>query len=157
VERRLPVIRRALLRLAARLLLGLLMAGGARAVPDERLVLVVGRGSRLERLGSLDLHKLYLGLSVVVEGVRLRAVRNLSDELMRQVFFQSIVSMSESVYDRRMLALTLQQGVSPPPALPTTRQVFDLLAQDPEVVSYAWAAEVEADPRVRVLRVLWHR
>lgn len=151
------MIRRAWLRLVARLLLGLVLGRGARAQASERLVLVVGRHSRIEKLGSLELHKLYLGLAVIVDGVRLRALRNLSDTLMREVFFHSIVSMSESVYDRRMLALTLQQGLSPPPALPNTRQVFDVLAQDVDAVSYAWASEAETDPRVRVLRVLWHR
>ena len=42
------------------------------------------------------------------------------DDLMRRVFFQSVVSMSEAVYDRRMLALTLQQGRGALPVLQST-------------------------------------
>ncbi|MFO1270705.1 MAG: hypothetical protein U1F50_03320 [Rubrivivax sp.] len=157
MERRLSLIRRALPRRLARLVLGLLVLRGVRAAAEEHLVLVVGQGSRIAHLGSLELHKLYLGLAVVVDGQRLRPLRNVADPLMRQVFFQSIVSMSEAVYDRRMLALVLQQRGSPPATLDSTAEVFDTLAQDPNAVSFAWAAEAERDPRVRVLRVLWHR
>lgn len=149
--------RRRVPRQVARLVLALLLAPDAHATRDERLVLVVGRSSPVAQISSLQLHRLYLGLPVEAEGVRLRALRNLSDELMRQVFYQSIVSMSESVYDRRMLALTLQRGLSPPPVLDSTEQVFDALARDPSAVSFAWASDAQRDSRVRVLRVLWSR
>ncbi len=144
-------------RQVARLVLVLLLACDVHATGDERLVLVVGRSSPIEQISSAQLHRLFLGLAVEVDGVRMRALRNLSDELMRQVFYQSIVAMSESVYDRRMLALTLQQGLSPPPVLESTAQVFDALARDPSAVSFAWASQALGDSRVRVLRVLWNR
>jgi hypothetical protein len=65
--------------------------------------------------------------------------------------------MSEAVYDRRMLALTLQQGRGALPVLGTTAAVVDALTTDPDAVSFAWAADVEHNPRLRILRVLWHR
>jgi len=149
-----PFTRRALLRGG----LGLLIARVAPAwAADERLMLVTGTQSPLTALNSLDVHKLFLGLTVIAHDRRLRPLRNESDELMRDVFFQNIVSMSESVYDRRMLALTMQQVGTVPVALPNTKAVFDALAADPDAVSYARADHAAKDPRIRALRVLWRR
>ncbi len=136
--------------------LGLLLSLAAPARAADRLLLVVGARSPVAALNSVELHKLFLGLTLTVDDHRLRGLRNDSDELMRQVFFQSIVSMSEGVYDRRLLALTLQQGRSPPPIYRDTKSLFDALDADPDAVSFAWAGDAARDPRIRALRVLWH-
>jgi len=156
VERGLPVKATAALRALARLGLCLIVSLPLSAAADDKLVLLVGTGSPLATLGSVELHKLFLGLTVVVDDHRLHALRNDSDELMRQVFFQNIVSMSESVYDRRMLAMTLQQVGRAPPVLRDSKTVFERLAEDPDAVSFGWAADASKDPRVKALRVLWH-
>ena len=146
-----------LLRTLARVAVCLALSLAVPAVAEDRLVLLVGAESRITALSSVDLHKLFLGLTVVVDGQRLHPLRNDSDDLMRRIFFQNVVSMSESVYDRRMLALTLQQGRAAPPVLHSTREVLDALAADQDAVSFAWAADAEHDSRIRVLRVLWGR
>ena len=64
--------------------------------------------------------------------------------------------MSESTYERRVLSLTLQQGRTAPPLYRNTKMLLDAVATDPAAVSYAWAADVAKDPRIKVLRVLWH-
>lgn len=138
------------------MLLAALLAFAAPACANDRLLLLVNTRSPVTALNSVEVHKLFLGLTVVVEGRRLRALRNDSDTLMRQVFFQSIVSMSEPVYDRRMLSLTLQQGRTAPPVYGRTKDVLDALAEDVHAVSFAWAADAAQDQRVRPLRVLWH-
>jgi hypothetical protein len=148
-------MKRLLYALAASLAIWLGLARPAGA--EDRLLLLVSAESKVAALSSLEVHRLFLGLTVVVNDQRLRALRNDSDEQMRKVFFQNIVSMSESVYDRRMLALTLQQGRAAPPVLNNTRDVLDVLAADPDAVSFGWAADVEHDRRVKVLRVLWRR
>jgi hypothetical protein len=157
MERGLSLSAAAVLRLAARLLLAILFGQASATLADDRLVLVVASNSHISALSSRELHKLYLGLTVMVDDRRVLPVRNDADELMHQVFFQSIVSMSESVYDRRMLTQALQQGAAAPPTLSSTRAVFDRLAQDPDAVSFAWAIDAEKDPRMRVLRLLWRR
>jgi len=158
MERGLSVIAAAaVLRLGARLLLALLVGQASAALAEDRLVLVAAANSHISEISSRELHKLYLGLTVTVGDRRVLALRNESDDLMRQVFFQSIVSMSEAVYERRMLAQALQQGTKAPPRLSSTRAVFDRLAQDPDAVSFAWATDAEKDARVRTLRLLWRR
>jgi hypothetical protein len=157
MERGAPIAMLRLLRALVRVGLCLALSLAVPAVAEDRLVLLVGADSKISTLSSVDVHKLFLGLTVVVNDQRLHPLRNDSDELMRRIFFQNIVSMSESVYDRRMLALTLQQGRAAPPVLHTTKEVLDALASDADAVSFAWAADAERDPKVRVLRVLWGR
>jgi len=137
--------------------LGLVHWAAATAHAESRLLLVVSAASPVKELSSVEIHRLFLGLTVIVGERRLHALRNESDELMQRVFFQNIVSMSQAAYDRRMLAMTLQQGRTPPAVVHDTRALLETLLADPNTVSFAWAAEVEGDPRIRTLRVLWHQ
>ncbi len=157
MERRAPLTMSLPLRQFAAWALALvLLACAGPALAQDRLVLVVGAKSPVSALTLSDVHKLFVGLTVVASEQRLHPLRNDSDDLMRRVFFQSIVSMSEAVYDRRMLALTLQQGRTAPPVARSAAEVIDTLDARPDVVSFLWAADAERDPRVRVLRDLWH-
>ena len=147
---------RATSRLLAHIGVLMLMCCGPSAVAADRLVLIVSANSPVTALTSPEIQKLFLGLTVMTNGDVLRPLRNESEEFIRQIFFQSIVSMSESSYERRVLALTLQQGRTAPPLYRNTKMRLDAVATDPAAVSYAWAADVAKDPRIKTLRVLWH-
>ena len=147
---------RATRRLLAHVGVLMLMCCGPSAVAADRLVLIVSANSPVTALTSPEIQKLFLGLTVMTNGDVLRPLRNESEEFIRQIFFQSIVSMSESAYERRVLALTLQQGRTAPPLYRNTKMLLDAVATDPAAVSYAWAADVAKDPRIKTLRVLWH-
>jgi hypothetical protein len=151
VERRDPVNR--LLRQAGLLWL-LLAAAGAHA--GEKLVLIASADSRVEQLDSLEVRKLFLGLTVTHEGVRLRPLLNESDEQVKTVFLQNVVSMSEITYDRYLLGMALKQGRPQPDVYRNTAQLYAAVAADPSVFSVAWLKDVEHNPRLKVLRVLWH-
>ena len=147
---------RATRRLLAHVAVLMLMCCGPSAVAADRLVLIVSAKSPVMALNSPEIQKLFLGLTVMTNDDVLRPLRNESEEIIRQIFFQSIVSMSESAYERRVLALTLQQGRTAPPLYRNTKMLLDAVAADPAAVSYAWAADVAKDPRIKTLRVLWH-
>jgi hypothetical protein len=142
-------------RLLANVAALMLLCCGARAFAADKLVLIVSASSPVATLNSLEIQKLFLGLTVITNGEVLHPLRNESEEFMRQIFYQSIISMSESTYERRVLALTLQQGRTAPPLYRNTKTLLDAVAIDPAAVSYAWAAEVAKDPRIKTIRVLW--
>jgi hypothetical protein len=156
MERGVAVISRATRRLLAHVGALMLICCSPSAVAADRLVLIVSANSPVTALNSPEIQKLFLGLTVIANGDVLRPLRNDSEELIREIFFQSIVSMSESAYERRVLALALQQGRTAPPLYRNTRMLMDAVATDPAAVSYAWAADVANDPRIKTLRVLWH-
>jgi hypothetical protein len=138
------------------LLWALLLLGMAPLVrAADRLVLIVSAQSPVTDLSSIDLQKMFLGLTVVRGGEALHPLRDDSDPLMHQIFFQDIISMSESRYEDRLLAFALQQGRPAPPVYHSSAELLRAIEQDPYAVSYAWATEVARDPRIRILRVLW--
>jgi hypothetical protein len=99
---------------------------------------------------------LFLGLTVTQNGSRLRPLLNESDAQIKELFLQNIVSMSDSTYDRYVLRLSLLQGRTQPTVYKSESALIDAVAADPTAVGYAWAKDVARDPRVRILRVVWH-
>jgi hypothetical protein len=134
-------------RAAANLLSALLLLTGVAfsAPPTERLVLIVSAQSKVEQLDSLEVRKLFLGMTVEHNGSRLSALLNESDPVIKEVFLQNVVAMTDTTYDRRLLQLALQHGA-----------VLAAVVADPSAVSFAWYRDVAQDKKIKILRVLWH-
>jgi hypothetical protein len=64
--------------------------------------------------------------------------------------------MSDSTYDRYVLRLSLLQGRTQPMVYKSESELIDAVAADPAAVGYAWLKDVAHDPRVRMIRVVWH-
>lgn len=142
---------------AAKWLLALLLSVAALpACADDTLVLIVGADSKVDQLDSLQVRKLFLGMTVTHGGDRLRPLLNDADSRVRDIFLQNIVSMTDMTYDRRILRLALQGGRSLPTIFKDKVALINAVAADPTAVSYAWAKDVQRDRRIRILRVLWH-
>jgi hypothetical protein len=132
----------------------LLLLGTTAAVAVDRVVLIANVDNPVSVLNTLEVQKLFLGLTLPAGRSTQHPLRNESDEILRQIFYQNIISMSESTYERRLLALTLQQGRTAPPIYKSARELLSAVAADPAAISFAWAADVANDPRIKVLRVL---
>ncbi len=129
---------------------------GETTNPAEHvMVLIVGSASPVQHLNVIDVRKLFLGFTVISDGLQLRALDNRSDDGLRQAFLQNVIAMSELSYERRLLSITLQQGARRPEVFGATKDLLNAVAADPRAVSVAWAADVAKDHRIRVLRVLW--
>jgi hypothetical protein len=142
---------------AAKCLLALLFSVAAilPASADESLVLIVSADSKVEQLDSLEVRKLFLGMTVTHNGDRLRPLLNEAEPRLKEVFLQNIVSMTDMTYDRRTLRLALQGGRSLPVVYSDKVMLINSVAADPTAVSFAWAKDVQHDKRIRILRVLW--
>ena len=142
-------------KLAATAVLLALVVAVMPAFGDEELVLIVSADSKILQLDSLEVRKLFLGLTVTHDGHRLRPVLNEANARINDIFLQNVVSMSDITYDRRLLRLALQQGRTQPTAFKDTSLLIQAVGADPNAVSYAWAKDVAHDSRVRIVRVLW--
>jgi ABC-type phosphate transport system substrate-binding protein len=132
----------------------LFLLGTTAAIAVDRVVLIANVDNPVSVLNTLEVQKLFLGLTLPAGRSTQHPLRNESDEILRQIFYQNIISMSESTYERRLLALTLQQGRTAPPIYKSSRELLSAVAADPAAISFAWAADVANDPRIKVLRVL---
>ena len=134
----------------------LLLSAALPAFAGEELVLIVSTHSDVEQLESPLVRRLFLGLTVTQHGTRLRPVLNEADPKIKQLFLQNIVSMSDSTYDRYVLRLTLLQGRTQPTVYRSNAELINAVAADPTIVGYVWARDVAHDPRIKILRVVWH-
>jgi hypothetical protein len=135
------------------LLLGSVLPVSGRA---DRVVLIVNAAGPAAVLDAIDIKRLFLGIPVERGETTLHALLNDSDEQLRQVFLQYVVSMSESAYQRRLLMLALEQGRRMPRAYTDGAQLLAAVAANRGAVSYAWESAALRNPRVRILRELWH-
>ena len=143
-------------KLAATAVLLMMLAAMSPAFAEEQLVLIVSSDSKVEQLDSLEVRKLFLGLTVTHDGNRLRPILNEADARVKEVFLQNIVALSDTTYDRRLLQLALQQGRTQPTVYKQTTELLRAVAADPSAVSYAWSKDVAHDPHIKILRILWH-
>jgi hypothetical protein len=143
-------------KFAAAVLLVLLLSTVTPAFAGEELVLIVSTRSDVDQLDSPLVRRLFLGLTVTQHGNRLRPVLNEADPGIKDLFLQNIVSMSDSTYDRYVLRLALLQGRTQPTVYRNNAELINAVAADPTVVGYVWARDVAHDPRIRILRVVWH-
>jgi hypothetical protein len=143
-------------KFAAVVLLVLLLSTVTPAFAGEELVLIVSTGSDIDQLDSPLVRRLFLGLTVTQHGIRLRPVLNEAEPEIKELFLQNIVSMSDSTYDRYVLRLALLQGRTQPSVYRNNAELINAVVADPTVVGYAWARDVAHNPRVRILRIVWH-
>jgi len=138
------------------LVIALLLCLVAPARPaSQAVVLVVRNDSPVTQLDSVSVRKLFLGLPVLVNGTPLRPLRNRSDPLLDEIFFQQIVAMSQSSYDRQMLIFVNRQLSLRPAEFTRVAEVLAALKADPNAVSFMWQQDVGHNPGFRVIRVLW--
>ncbi|RDH85734.1 MAG: hypothetical protein DIZ80_02055 [endosymbiont of Galathealinum brachiosum] len=124
---------------------------------EKQVVLVVSSASPLVNLDSLELRKIYLGFNVRRNGNVIRGFRNTEDKVLNGVFLQYVVAMSAKSYNKRLLSLTLRQGIPRSSEYNSIEKLQDALSERPYSVSYMWKEDAERSTKVKALRVLWYQ
>ena len=143
--------RRSFLALGA----GAVLAPRAFALDDDPVVLATAERDAGLVLASVEVRKLFLGFTVLHEGHALRPIRNRSDELLDKIFLQHVMTMSAEAYERRLLAMTLQQGRPRPAEVRSRDALVQALLGIPHSVSFAWQSDLVGVAGIRAVRVLW--
>ena len=141
---------RSIVLLAAALLL---LPDDARA--ERTVVLVTGKECPVTELSSLDVRKAYLGVAVRVDGYRLTPIQFVGDDLLSQVFYQSIVSMSRKSYERRALSLAIKYGTPRPLKAESSADVAEAIEEYQCGIVYLWKEDADQLATVRTVRTLW--
>ena len=127
----------------------------ATAWAADAVVLVTGVDSPIDNISSLDIRKVYFGISVTVDGTAIHAIRRRDDERLNQIFLQSVIAMSHRSYERRLLSLVLKFGTPRPVEVENYGDLSELLARNRSFVAYVWKSEADSDPSVKIIGVLW--
>ena len=121
---------------------------------QDAVVLVVAKDSPISELSSLDIRKAYLGMRVNVAGQAIRPFRLTSDEQLNQIFFQSVIALSERSYQRRLLSFTLKYGRPRPDEVDSPAELFRLLSEHHSGIGYMWKTDAEKLADIKILSVL---
>ena len=123
--------------------------------PGDTVVLVTGAACPLTDINALDLRKAYLGVAVKVDGERLKPILMRGDEMLEQIFYQSVVAMSKKSYERRRLSLALKYGTPRLAELDDLAAVPEALRSEACAITYLWGSDAEALQGIKTIKLLW--
>ena len=124
---------------------------------EQQVVLVAASTSPLHELEALELRKIYLGFIVKQDGKIVKGLRNTRDKNLNSIFLQTIVAMSEKSYTRRLLLLTLRQGIPRPKEYDEMDDLLKALSTNPNSITYMWKDDAIQSPNIKILKVLWRQ
>lgn len=125
------------------------------SVPAARLVLVTDAASEMPAIGSTEVRKLFLGKPLVKDGLRIQALRNETNDLLREVFLQKVMFMSARDYERQLLSNVFREGGERPAAYDQPAPLVEALRAKPGAVTYMWEDAARATPNVKIVSELW--
>ncbi len=138
----------------AALLVALLLLPGYTAAA-RTVVLVTSESCPISEISSLNVRKAYLGVAVTLVDRRVRPMRLNSDEKLSQIFYQSIVAMSEKSYERRALSLALKFGTPRPAEFSSLDEALATVRRIECSMVYAWSDQLDGRQGIKSIRVLW--
>jgi hypothetical protein len=122
---------------------------------DRAAVLVTSNSCAMNEISTLDVRKAYLGYGVSFEGHSIRAYRLNSDYQLNQIFFQSVVAMSEKTYERRLLLQLLKYGRPRPREFDNLESLVSALDEVRCSIAYMWQSDQEGRTDIKAIRILW--
>jgi hypothetical protein len=122
---------------------------------DDAVLLVTSGDCPMETITALDVRKAYLGIRVNHEGHAVDGFRLKNDDKLNQIFFQSVVAMSERTYERRRLLLLLKYGQPRPLEFGSVNNLVVAVREAPCNIAYLWQRDVDTRDGVKGIRVLW--
>jgi hypothetical protein len=123
---------------------------------EHEVVLVTSTKSCLKNLSSLDIRKAFFGVPITRCGQRVRAVHSNYDTLLKKIFLQNVVSMSEDTYQRRLLHFALQAGRRLPDRVSNLNELEEILGKNANTIAVIWKKDAQdRSDKIRVVKVLW--
>jgi hypothetical protein len=123
--------------------------------PERSLLLVAGDQNDTVTFSHAELRKIFLGIPVTRNDVRIKPILNLTDPLAMDVFLQQVVFMSEREYKRQLLSRVFRLGGPRPPEYDDIDELVDALRDAPGSLTFMWAEQFETRSGLVSLGVLW--
>lgn len=122
---------------------------------QRSLLLVCSDNATLESLSHAEVRKLFLGVPITKNQIRLKPLLNASDSLVTEVFLQQIVFMSKREYERQLLSRVFRLGDQRPPEYEDIDILAKAMRDTQGSVSYMWSEQLEHQTGLKSLGVLW--
>jgi len=137
------------------LCLCLIYTSSAAQTTQRSLLLVCSDNSGLESLSHAEVRKLFLGVPMFEDQLRLKPLLNTSDAFATDVFLQQIIFMSKREYERQLVSRVFRLGDQRPAEYEDLDTLVNALLNTPGSLSYMWSEQLEHQTGLKSLGELW--
>lgn len=123
--------------------------------PERSLLLVTSEHSGTSTFSHAELRKVFLGIPVTRDDVRIKPLLNLTDRLAMSIFLQQVVFMSEREYKRQLLSRAFRSGGQRPPGYDDIEELVEALHTTRGSLTFMWAEQFETQTGLVSLGELW--
>jgi len=126
------------------------------AQPTSRSLLIVASDEiHLDSIGHAELRKIFLGVPVTKDEVRIRPLLNETDTRATSIFLQQVIFMSEREYKRRLISRVFRLGDQRPQEYDDLALLVEQLRESQGSVSFMWSDQLENYDGLKSLGVIW--
>lgn len=126
------------------------------AQPEQnRLLLVASEESQLGPFTHAELRKVFLGIPVTRDSVRVKPLLNTTDSRATSIFLQQVVFMSERDYRRQLLSRVFRLGDQRPREYDNIELLAEALRNTPGSLTYMWSDQFDKQSGLESLGELW--
>ena len=122
---------------------------------QRQLVIVASDKSSISNLSQTELRRLFLGVIVIKNGIRIRPICNISSDVLYEVFLQKVIFMSARQYERHLLTRIFRHGGKKPAMYKNTKRIINELETNPNSISFMWEKNVIKTTSIKVIQPLW--
>lgn len=112
------------------------LAGCRALMAQTAVVLVASTQSPISHVTADEARQLYLGIPFVIDGRKIKPVRNGADPMATEMFMQRVMYMSSEAYERQVQKRIRENKGAGPPLLVDPQQLLQALLDDPMAITY---------------------
>jgi hypothetical protein len=123
------------------------------AIAEPEMVLVASQHSPLTELSQLEVRKLFLGIPVTKNEQRITPLINISSDIIKEIFLQNTVFMTENSYRRQLLKRSIKYGTVIPAKLDDLENLVKQLNTNHSTISFLWNTDLDKYPELKIVEV----
>lgn len=124
-------------------------------ISERSLLLVTSSDYDLGPVTHAELRKVFLGVPVTRDGVRLRPLLNSTDPVATNIFLQKVIFMSERMYRRQLVSRVFRLGGQRPHEYDDMDSLVADLRATPGALTFMWSDQLEDYAELGQLGVIW--
>ena len=125
-------------------------AGNIAVIVNDKSPVISDNKSTME---VREVRDIFLGKTKVFKGTAIKAV-NQKDKALLSAFLQKVCNMHVSDYQSHWVRLELEQGLSSPRVLETSKDVIRFVQNENNAVGYVLESEVKSSDGIRIVLLL---
>lgn len=121
---------------------------------SDEIAVVVNPLFPSNTLNLLELKEIYLGHKKFINGVRLHPYHQQGDRLIKNLFIEDALGISQISYMSFWHVKSFRDGSSPPRSFQTSEELVNEIQSHAGALGYIWAQEANGTDGIRVLMTL---